>query len=53
MFFVAIVSFAVGMWLTFNKVEYLAMRARSPDFLDYVVVAAWTTFAWSMGLFPS
>jgi len=50
---ISIVSFAVGIWTIGNKVEFMAMRMISPRFLDYLAVAAWTVFAWTMGLFAA
>ena len=50
---VSMVSFAVGIWTVGNRVEFMANKTRSSRILDFLLMASWTTFAWTCGLFTS
>lgn len=51
MVIVSAISFAAGLWVTSNSLEFWVEKKAIPRPLNYWFVAIWTAFAWSQGLF--
>ena len=53
MWILSMISFAAALWLTNNTIEFFTRREMTSNGMNLLLVAAWTLFAWTQGLFGS
>ncbi len=51
MWILSMLSFAAALWLTNNTIEFLTRREKTSNAMNFLMVAWWTLFAWTQGLF--